>query len=352
MIQTIGNIVNLQYLDKDFILDCMSVPSYSNMEGMVSSYIENWANENGISIKKDSIGNLYLTKGEVKDGEYYPCVTSHMDTVHISHVEYIEKEKDLDLAIELMWDGKHKLFVNSEENIGIGADDKAGICICLSLFQYFDALKACFFINEEQGCFGSRELDTDWFNDVGYVVGFDSPELYRSSWKCNGVKLFDYNFYENYIRPICSKWGLEDHCFRSEPYTDVVYIRKKTGLICMNFGNGGYEPHTEYEYCVLEDMDTACGMGIDVIQTIGNERHYLKHSDERTKDDEMLEVLGSVSDYQSKTLSTVDLAEYIMEKYEEHLCEIEFEILEKLKEKGISDFDDVIKEIFSRKIEL
>ena len=40
----------------------------------------------------------------------------------------------------------------------------------------------------------------------------------------------------------------------------------------MNFGNGGYCAHTNKEYCVVEEMDHACGMGADIIKTLGTKQ--------------------------------------------------------------------------------
>ena len=30
----------------------------------------------------DELGNIYVTKGQISEGEFYPCVVAHTDTVH------------------------------------------------------------------------------------------------------------------------------------------------------------------------------------------------------------------------------------------------------------------------------
>jgi hypothetical protein len=184
--------MKLMYLNKDFVYDCMSVPTHSLLEYRMVVFIILWARKNGIKYEFDDYGNVYLTKGELAEGEYYPCVTSHLDTVQTKHDPYIYAGVPLDLKTERTKDGSHKISVdaNGGSAIGIGADDKGGICICLSLFDHIDKLKACFFLDEERGCHGSDNLDKDWFKDVGYVIGYDSPDLYRAAWSCNGTKLF------------------------------------------------------------------------------------------------------------------------------------------------------------------
>ena len=275
--------IELRFIDKDFMLDVMSVPTHSKLEFRMVTFIMQWARRNNVPYEFDEYGNIYLTKGELDEGEYYPCVTSHLDTVQYKHDPYIYAGVPLSLKVEREKNGDHKLSVNNEggslgTEIGIGADDKAGVLICLSLFDHFEKLKACFFLDEETGCNGSDHLDEDWFKNVGYVVGFDSPDLYRAAWSCSGTKLFNYEFYEKWMKPICDEWGLKN-CFYSEPYTDVKNIREKTDIICMNFGNGGYNAHNigGTEYLIMEDTDYACGMAIDLIDYIGLTRHTLKH---------------------------------------------------------------------------
>lgn len=141
----------------------------------------------------------------MNEGEYFPCVTSHLDTVQDKQSPYIKAGVPLDLKIEQTKDGKHKVSVDTHSSIsiGIGADDKSGVCICLSIFQHVEKLKACFFLEEEVGCIGSNHMDLDWFDNVGYVIGFDSPDLYRAAWSCSNVKLFSYDFYTKYMKEVC-----------------------------------------------------------------------------------------------------------------------------------------------------
>ena len=383
--------IELNNIDKDFILECMSVPSHSNLEYRMVAFIILWARRNNVKYEFDDYGNLYLTKGELLEGEFYPCVTSHLDTVQTKHEPYIYAGVPLDLKIEVTKDKEHKVSVASASgsSIGIGADDKGGIAICLSLFEHFEKLKACFFLEEETGCNGSKHLWEDWFKNVGYVIGYDSPELYRAAFACQGTKLFSYDFYEKYMKEVCDSWGLTKGHFHSEPFTDVKEIREKTGVICMNFGNGGYNAHMESEYCILEHMDHACGMGIDLINKIGCTRHYLKHRDRWDKsgtfikdkngiyvntyendDDKLASLSNRVNVYgtyanSSKTTTTstslddqlkFESVKYIVNRYEAHIANIKEDILEAIKtvctsaKIDFSIFEEVIKEKFNTDI--
>lgn len=262
--------IKLKSLKKDFIYEVMSIPSHSSSEYRMLTYIVLWARRNGIDYEFDDYGNLYLTKGTLKENEFYPCVTAHLDTVQSKQKLYAQAGQELNIKTRVL-KGKHEIYV---DGMGIGGDDKAGVTIGLSMFSHFDTLKACFFLEEEIGCKGSEHMNVKWFENVGYVIGYDSPDLNRAAWACSGVKLFDKEFFKTHMQEICKKHGLTD--FRSEPFTDVKIIREKTDIICMNFGTGYYNAHMPNEYCVLEDMDVACGMGIELIQHLGNKRYELK----------------------------------------------------------------------------
>jgi hypothetical protein len=383
--------IELAYLNKDFVLETMSVPTDSHNEFRMVAYIMMFARRNGIQYDFDEYGNVYLTKGTLEEGEYYPCVTSHLDTVQHKQEPYIRAGVNLDLKIEKTKDNEHKVSVDThgQTSIGIGADDKGGVTICLSMFEHFEKLKACFFLCEEIGCLGSKELDKDWFKDVGYCIGYDSPDLFRAAWSCSGIKLFSYAFYEKYMKPVCDEWGLKD-CFYSEPITDVMEIRKQTGVMCMNFGNGGYNAHQESEYCILEHMDHACGMGIALIDHIGLTRHYLKHTSStwgnskgtykmkdglyyRTDvdDTKQLESLGDSKRFGNRTsYSTTttkpnvskdeqlnfEVVKYIVNRYDSHINATKTEVLDVVK-KVCEDnnidfklFEAVISEKFNNDI--
>ena len=265
--------LKLTHLDKDFIYDVMSIPTVSNAEYRLVTFIVLWARRNGIKYEFDDYGNVYLTKGELAEGEFYPCVTAHLDSVQQKQKPYAQAGFSLPVKTRISTvSKKHEIYV---DGMGIGGDDKAGVLICLSMFSHVDKLKAAFFLQEEIGCKGSEHMNVEWFKNVGYVMGYDSPDLNRAAWACSGVKLFSKAFFQEYMEEVCKEHGLTR--FLSEPFTDVKVIREKTNIICMNFGTGYYGPHGSTEYCVLEDMDNACRMGHALINKIGNTEHKLEH---------------------------------------------------------------------------
>lgn len=263
--------IKLTHLNEDFVYELMSIPTLSESEYRLVTFVILWARRNGIKYEFDTYGNVYLTKGEVAEGEYYPCVTAHLDSVQQKHKMYAQAGQPLEVKTRIS-NKKHEIYV---DGMGIGGDDKAGVLIGLSMFSHVDKLKACFFLEEETGCRGSKNLNVDWFKNVGYVLGYDSPDLNRAAYACSGTRLFSADFFKKHMQDICKKHGLTK--FHSEPFTDVKEIREKTNIICMNFGSGYYNGHMPNEYCVIEDMDTACRMGHELIEHLGLKRYELEH---------------------------------------------------------------------------
>lgn len=371
--------IELTYLNKEFAYDMLSVPSSSYNEQRLVAYIMLWAMRNNIKFEYDDYGNVYLTKGTLEDGEFYPCVTSHLDTVQDKQTIYVHANVPLEIittktaANDTKHPNSHKLSLPSG---GIGADDKAGVLICLSMFDHLPKLKACFFLQEEVGCKGSTELDKEWFKDVAYVIGWDSPDLYRGAYASSGTNLFNYKFYEEHLKEVLDKWGLVKGTLHSEPITDVKYIRTKTNLMCMNFGNGGYCAHTQSEYIIIEDTDHALGMGLDIINHLGYEQfildssygtkasrtHYFKKDDgyiyskEDADDEKLLSSLSSrysttTSYYTTSSSATKDVKfevlQYTVNRFDKFIETIKENVLAKIKSHNseVNSMEDLVNSV-------
>ena len=253
-------------MTKEFVKEVMSIPSCSGKEAMLREYIERFADERGVSHRRDGKGNLYLTKGE-SDG-CYPCLANHMDTVQGWQGAFADRRALLDVR-ERACAGRTGLYT---ANGGIGADDKLGCAIALALVDALPVVKAAFFVEEELCMRGSRELDRSWFENVGFCLSFDSPGRNRSSRTCSGRLLYTDTFFVEVLRPICAKHGVTK--FNDEPYTDVVQIRDKTRVMCYNVGNGGCRAHCPDEYLVVEDVQSAFRLGKELLEEVGGRRYW------------------------------------------------------------------------------
>ena len=264
--------LGLTTIDENLLYQVLSIPTYSGKEVRMQEFLFKYATEHGLQAHIDNKGNIYLQKGSLEKGRFFPCLVAHMDTVHSRQIPFIEANKKIPLQTEVV-NGNHLIFA---EDFGLGGDDKAGIVIALTIMEMLPVCKAVFFVEEEIGCGGSEVAELSWFRDVGYIIAFDAPGRNSASWSCGGELLFDKTFYEKFLRELGNKHGLTN--FEAHPYTDVMMLRMNTCLACMNFSAGYYNHHTSIEYVLAEDMDQAVAMGLHLINRLGNKEYIIPYT--------------------------------------------------------------------------
>ena len=76
--------------------ELLSVPSKTYQEEDMVEYISNELDLiPGVTYYRDDMLNLYATKGELSEGEYYPMFIAHTDTVHQKVDKIVVKEESL-----------------------------------------------------------------------------------------------------------------------------------------------------------------------------------------------------------------------------------------------------------------
>ena len=254
-------------MTKTFLKSVLEVPSLSKKEQCMKSFILDFAIKNNITYKEDSYGNIYLFKGVLKQGEFRPCVVAHMDTVQTAQEYFITKKQKLQV-IESINDYGNIFILDNLLPMGIGGDDKAGVAIALDIISQKDKIMGAFFVEEEIGCRGAKNLDINMFNDVAYVMEFDAPSdnwISRVSW---GVHLFNDCFYGK-IKPLLKKYR-QTRINYDDPFTDIQEIKKKIPVNCINIFAGYQKQHTNFEFVVIEHAQKAAHLGIDLIDVLGN----------------------------------------------------------------------------------
>jgi putative aminopeptidase FrvX len=68
-------------MDINLLKEVLEVPTVFQHEEMMVDFLINWGIKNSVPVIMDSYGNVYLKKGKIGDGEYFPCVIAHMDNV-------------------------------------------------------------------------------------------------------------------------------------------------------------------------------------------------------------------------------------------------------------------------------
>lgn len=337
----------LKYLDYDLASDVFSIPTVSFHEQQMISFIKKHCLEENIECKEDDFGNLYITKGILNEDEYYPCITAHLDTVHKKCISLIQDSKPVNFLLTTTKDKEDTVFhivTSSMYGYGIGGDDKCGVIIALHLLKMLPKLKIVFFSCEEIGCIGSKNMDSTFLNDVGYCIGFDSPEKNRAAHTCMNTVLFTPSFHKQ-IKDVCDNNGYT--VFLSEPFTDIMYIREFATIQCVNFGSGYYNAHTDKEYVILEHVDDAIKLGKELIDKLQYKVYEFDKIEAET--DETLDYLHDLGDrnIRCKGLSRREYDEYLAKCYNYGLMElmdVRRRVYAKCNEIGV-DFNN-FKDIF------
>jgi len=252
--------------------DVLSVRTCTYQEDYLVEFLRNYLTEKNYDFFIDEFKNVYVTKTSPEfEGQHFPCVVAHTDTVHWGMKSINIKEE-----IKLDYQKREKLSLKAYDDegnpSGIGGDDKAGVFGCLSCLEDLPHIKVALFVSEETGCHGSKMANSEFFSDVAYAIQFDGPENYMITEVCSGIRLFDRNSYFFDVIDGVFTEKMEYHQYMIHPYTDVSMLKMKFDFACVNISIGYYNYHTAHEYVVLDDVER----GIDVCKTIIERLGYEK----------------------------------------------------------------------------
>ena len=259
----------------------LSVPTKTYQEDKMVEYICNELdNIEGIDYYLDEMKNIYVTKGKLLDGMFYPMFIAHTDTVHnlvdeiVVKEEMIEKPHTFGMSFD---DGEHlslKGYTPDGNPTGIGGDDKCGVFLALELLRTLQFVKIGLFVSEETGCHGSQKCDLEFLKDVGYAVQFDAPGNHLITEVCSGVRMYEKDGeFINRIIPIFKKNMGVTPLQQSHPYTDVSQIKRKGDFSCINFSCGYYRMHTPEEFVVIKDIEDSFKLALEVVNNLGYEKY-------------------------------------------------------------------------------
>ena len=208
----------------------------------------------GIKFRPDNYGNILVTRGEA---DFYPLITSHMDTVDMIQDDYVIHEEE------------GKVFASNGRGIqlGLGGDDKNGIIAMLEfLWRTSMPIKMVFFKDEECGFVGSSNTDSRFFTDVSYVAAVDR--------KGNSDILLGYgNAYAGdlveYIPEVLGyKHVSKDTMCDSSNLTDAY------GIASINISCGYYNPHSCRDYTILDELENTINYLERLIDSIPTREQY------------------------------------------------------------------------------
>lgn len=260
--------------------DVLSIPSFSEKEDRVIEFITNFCVKNNLNYTLDEKRNIYVQKGSLNKDEYFPCVISHMDTVHTDQHHLIEKNIKLNILELYAEFSDYKPVLVAYDPItklktGIGGDNKCGVYVCLRLLEELEDVKVAFFVEEEIGMLGSKALDHSFFQNVGYALQPDAPTNNWFSKTCSGHKLWTQDFFSA-VETILGEYGIDN--ISRDPYTDVVQLRRYFDFCCAVLPVGYYNQHCSDEYVSESDTKRCVELAKDIIKGLGNKKFYMERS--------------------------------------------------------------------------
>jgi len=232
-------------MNKKLLIDTLNIQSKSFKEEQMAFFINYKLTEikNLSVINKNK--NIYVTKGVGK----YICLASHMDTMQpiCNNFKIYENGNWL-----------FSMDINTNQQIGIGGDDKVGVFICLYLLQILDNIKVVFFSNEEVGLIGASKCDLHFFDDCHSILESDRQGNNDFIRKVYGIELFDKKF-GKLISPIIKKYAYKFNDIGRQ--TDVVELKRRGLKIPVaNLSCGYYNPHTDYETVNVADVQNCINL--------------------------------------------------------------------------------------------
>lgn len=260
------------------LLDVLSIETYSKEEGQLIDFLLAFFAKQGIHAWRDEMGNVYAVKGEIGEFQKFPLVVAHTDTVHRIHGNQIIPKKLMlpNYAGELK--AALKGYDKDGNSVGLGADCKVGVAICLIMMMRQPIIKGFFPVQEEIGARGASKVDVDFLADVAYALEFDSPgntssitlagQLMYNPEDVQGLGKIWTELLLEFSEQRSVAFTLEQHS-----YTDIVKLRPY--FSCCNVPVGYYLYHTSSEYLVEEEMFMALELGQEMIKRAG----YLYYND-------------------------------------------------------------------------
>jgi len=217
----------------------------------------------GATVTVDPHRNVFVHKGTA---QFSPCVAAHIDSV--------QPYRD----VRIVEDGNRLIgFENGSENqVGIGADDKAGIFVCLNLLRRFNDIRVAFFATEECGCQGAKKAAPDFFTGLAYMIEYDCPSRNMLSYTSSGVRLFENRgeFIQTAL-PVLQKHGTT--LWQRHPYTDIMAVRNRFPISCLNLSCGYYNWHAHNEFVNVPDVKLAIEQGTALLKALDHRNHVMYH---------------------------------------------------------------------------
>lgn len=126
-----------------YFKELVNIPSPSGKEEKIREYLTQEFSSFGYKYREDDYKNIIFFKNENGKKTIFSC---HMDTVELATKVNLKEDEE---------------YFFTDKTTALGADDKAGIAVLLEVAKTVesDSLAFLFFVSEETGLTGSRNMD-------------------------------------------------------------------------------------------------------------------------------------------------------------------------------------------------
>lgn len=193
-----------------------------------------------------------------KHGNYYHLI-GKSDTAFTSHLDTASRTKSVVNLREFEKDGQ--TFIKTDGTSILGADDKAGVTVLLYMIHNNVPGVYWFFIGEERGGIGSRDVANDlnsysFMKDVKKVVSFDRRNYYSVITSQMGVSCCSNEFAQSLCGEL-NKSGLKLTLDPTGVFTDSASF---IDLIpeCTNVSVGYFDEHRTTELQNISYLKKLC----------------------------------------------------------------------------------------------
>lgn len=195
--------------------------------------------------KEDGLGNFYLLIG------------NNPSTMFACHLDTASKKS------EPVIHGFTGQYIHTNKKTILGADDKAGVVVLLSLIEKNIPGLYYFFIGEEVGCVGSGRLakiweTTDFSNHIKKVVSFDR----RGTDSVITQQMFGTCCSDEFAIELSKRLNMIESSFKFKPDPTGVFTdsAKFVDLVpeCTNISVGYYDEHTVNEKQDIQFLEKLC----------------------------------------------------------------------------------------------
>lgn len=180
------------------------------------------------------------------EGDIPIALVAHLDTVHVMEpFQFFYDEQEM-----VMWSPQ-----------GLGADDRAGVILILSILSEGYRPHLIFTIGEERGGIGANQLVEDYkeapFN-IDFMIELD---------RCGSEDAVFYNcMNHSFIDYICS-FGF---IFEEGSFTDICILGRNWNIAAVNLSVGYYNEHTKAEYWDLFEAEETENRVINILRSKNN----------------------------------------------------------------------------------